>query len=102
MENGAALSARDALLQTPLHVAIGLGDLDTAEYLLENGAETGAYNFDGTRRWCSRARRTTWRAVELLMAHGADPHVRTPDGGSLLKLLRRAGRQQPGRVLVPR
>lgn len=76
--------AKDA---TPLHVAAGMGNINVAEVLINNGAELDAKFSDHHHTPLHLAAREGHKAVaELLIAQGADVNAKMKNGDTPLDL----------------
>ncbi|MDB6066070.1 MAG: ankyrin repeat protein [Pedosphaera sp.] len=82
---------------TELHYAAYCGDLDALLYWLEQGLEvnvTDTYRGYTALHWLADMAATQGRRVEMLavlVEHGADIDMQTPDGTTPLMLARAAG-----------
>jgi ankyrin repeat protein len=76
--------ARDA---TPLHLAVGMGNINIADVLIKNGAELDAKFSDHQHTPLHLAAREGHKAVvELLIAKGADVNAKMKNGDTPLDL----------------
>jgi ankyrin repeat protein len=71
---GAQVNRPNCYQQTPLMLAAMRGQLETMNLLIHHGAEIEAPSGDGTAL-CYAAFSHEWRALDLLLAHGAKPNV---------------------------
>ena len=76
LDGGADASAPDSAGMTPLHFAAQQGSLAVAHLLLEHGADVHAVDrFGNAPLWTAVFNgRGKGELVELLLAHGSDPH----------------------------
>lgn len=82
--------------RSPLFIAIVHGQLEVARWLLEQGADpnrSSKYGDTPLTMILQPPLSDHWLdAVELLMAHGADPAIANDEGASALDLARKAPR----------
>jgi ankyrin repeat protein len=71
---------------TALHLSITGGNPDVVETLLKAGAPVNATDTRGMTPlvWAVATDRPEMRSVQLLLAHGADPSIKTADGESAI------------------
>jgi ankyrin repeat protein len=75
LAQGADINARNAHGWTPLHIAAAGGDAAVVTLLLQHGADVHAQSHIGTTPLDNATTRGGRQAViELLRAHGAQPH----------------------------
>lgn len=82
-KNGAgrnSLDCRDNMGRTPLHVAVGKGNIQCARVLVELGADKDAKSRDGRTALHRAAVNGDRQMVELLIEMGADPTIRNDRG----------------------
>jgi hypothetical protein len=76
---------------TPLHVAAAYGHLDTAEFLINHGADINAKNEDGWTPLHVAVFNGHLALVKLLLEKGADPSVRDNEQKTALEVARENG-----------
>ena len=72
--------------QTPLHFAVRARELDVAQFLLDQGADTEAFGDHHETPMHVAARILRPQAIELLLAHGADVNAQSKLGYTPLHL----------------
>eukprot|EP00007_Cunea_sp_BSH-02190019_P002993 CAMPEP_0174233214 /NCGR_PEP_ID=MMETSP0417-20130205/3303_1 /TAXON_ID=242541 /ORGANISM="Mayorella sp, Strain BSH-02190019" /LENGTH=1365 /DNA_ID=CAMNT_0015311385 /DNA_START=63 /DNA_END=4157 /DNA_ORIENTATION=+ len=86
LEGGADLDADNQLGQTPLHMAVSAGNLETTEFLLLAGADVNTQTRFGetalhhAARLSKTDRRASYRLCKELFQHGADPSLESIHG----------------------
>lgn len=93
VDAGADVSVIDNDGQSPLHYAAQGCSVAVAELLLSRGVEVDPEDVDGnTPLWCATLRtRGEGPIVQLLLAHGADPHHVNREGRTPVKLAKVLG-----------
>ena len=90
--NGADVNSKNKLSKTPLRlVSEGSGSLETAQLLLEHGADPNVRCGSGWESFYIALLKGHQGLVQLLLKHGADPNTRDDDGQTLLHVSSRYG-----------
>lgn len=100
----ATVSDRSADGWTPLHLAAFFGHRDTAEILIERGAELGAVSENAMRNTPLHAAAAAGRlaVAELLVERGADPSAPAAEGLTPLDIAIGDGHDEVARLLEGR
>ncbi len=101
---GAPVNGGHPVGYTPLHMAASQGQLAAAKALLDAGADPNATwrSFGVETPLLLAARRAGAGMVELLLARGADPEFRTPEGITALRVAVEAGDSAATEALLAR
>jgi ankyrin repeat protein len=83
--------ARNEMKVQPLHAAAAAKEIDIVRMLLERGADANARQQAGYTALMECARGGREDMVSLLLAHGADPALKSDDGKSASDLAREQG-----------
>ena len=76
LSQGAEINSHDATMQTPLHIASGVGNCDVVKVLIEQGATVDAQTMYGGTPLYKAARRGHLDVVVLLLENGADVNLK--------------------------
>ncbi len=80
-----AVNEKDAQGHTPLHLAVGRGDLETVRVLLDAGANPNAQDQDGvTPLTLAKSYAGTGEIADALVKAGADPKILDKHGKEYL------------------
>lgn len=82
---------------SPLHVTVTWGEVDSAQLLLDNGADVNAIGEYGQTPLHRALVKRDRDMVALLVSRGADPSIKNQDGKDAQTLARELGMALPSR-----
>lgn len=102
LENGADKSVRSSSgkRRPPLYHAIDVGDLDTAQYLLDHGASVNEKNMYGQSYFVDVVQSEKLDMIQLLLRYGADVHAREVTGRPIVAYAVNRGNIELVRLLL--